>query len=144
MLNNLIQKQIRSLITIPKAQDCAPDCIWRCDISVDRFNIRLIGIRPICTSMIMHATSWPNSKFGTQKHQGKTKTKLEPCNLDLIYMVAKVIEDGSVYSIVSAQYLKKFLPEVSPILVHRSPRQFKAKQFQTLWPWPYFQGCDYF
>ena len=30
-------------------------------------------------------------KFGTQKHQGKTKTKFEPSDLDLIFKVTEVI-----------------------------------------------------
>ena len=42
-------------------------------------------------------------KFCTQKHQGKSNTKIELGKLDLIFKVTKAIQNGS------AQHVKKYL-----------------------------------
>ena len=35
-------------------------------------------------------------KFGTQKHQCKTKTEFEPGDLDLVFKVTEVIQGGGI------------------------------------------------
>ena len=69
------------------------------------------NIRPILT------------KFGTQKHQGKEKTKFELGDLDPNFNVTDSIQYDGIRKMVSAQCLKKYLTHLHQIWYTGAPVQ---------------------
>ena len=62
------------------------------------------------------------TKFGTQKHQGKTNSKFELVDLDLIFKVTGHLRED-IWKIVSAQYLKRYLMYPHQIWCTEAPVQ---------------------
>ena len=55
-------------------------------------------------------------KFGTQKHQDKTKTKFELGDLDLIFKVTEVIEGDDIWKMVCKMILLNLIFEITEVI----------------------------
>ena len=67
------------------------------------------------------------TKFGTLKHQGKKKIKLESGDLDPIFKVTEVIQGDGIWKMVSAQYVEKYLMYPHQIWYTGAPSKMKTK-----------------